>query len=234
MSKLTNLQAYFLSILALIIFAPAPSVGVLLARMNLDANFGILAWILAKIWLFVLPFIWLVFVEKNRLTVLKFKKDGVIFGIILGIIMLIAIWGSFYLFGKNTVDIPAMKNKLSAFHLTDISIYLACFLYWTVINSFLEEFIFRYFFFEKLEVIFQAQITAAILAAIIFTIHHSIALGLYVDWKINILASSAVFLAGFLWNLLFIKYRSLYPGYIAHIFADIGVFGLGFYLLFIA
>ena len=174
------------------------------------------------------------FCRKKDLTVLKFRRDGVMFGIILGIVMLIAIWGSFYLFGKNTVDIPAMKDKLSTFHLTNIYIYATCFLYWTVVNSFLEEFIFRYFFFEKLEVIFQVKITAAILSAIIFTIHHSIALGLYVDWKINILASFAVFSAGFLWNLLFIKYRSLYPGYIAHIFADIGVFGLGFYLLFIA
>ena len=65
MSKLNKRKAYYLSLLALIIFAPAPSVGVLLARMNLDVNFGILAWILAKIWLFILPFIWLIFVEKK-------------------------------------------------------------------------------------------------------------------------------------------------------------------------
>ena len=41
-----------------------------------------------------------------------------------------------------------------------------------------------------------------------------------------------VFLGGCAWSWLYLRYRSIWPGYISHIIADIAVFGVGWMILF--
>jgi hypothetical protein len=45
-------------------------------------------------------------------------------------------------------------------------------------------------------------------------------------------ASTGVFIGGVIWAWLYSRYRSIWPGWISHVLADIAVFGVGWWLLF--
>ena len=96
----------------------------------------------------------------------------------------------------------------------------------------LEEYIFRFFFYRQLENLFNIKWLAVILAAGIFTLHHSVVLSAYLPIMHNILASLGIFGAGVIWSGLYAKYRSVWIPFISHAFADMAVFGIGAYLIF--
>ncbi len=41
-----------------------------------------------------------------------------------------------------------------------------------------------------------------------------------------------IFLGGAIWSLMYIKYRSVWPGYVSHAIVDLCIFGLGAAILF--
>jgi membrane protease YdiL (CAAX protease family) len=73
---------------------------------------------------------------------------------------------------------------------------------------------------------------AVILSALFFTTHHIIGLAAYFDWRATALCSLGVFIAGVVWSWCYLTYRSIWPGYISHVFADIAIFLVGCQLLF--
>jgi membrane protease YdiL (CAAX protease family) len=73
---------------------------------------------------------------------------------------------------------------------------------------------------------------AVIVSAAIFTAHHVIAVSQYLDPTLTILAAAGVFAGGTIWSWLYMRYRSIWPGWLSHVFADIAVFGVGWWLLF--
>ncbi|WP_434778232.1 lysostaphin resistance A-like protein [Neisseria sp. Ec49-e6-T10] len=216
---------------ALILFVPAPSVGVLLALHMGQGTLGAILWALAKIWLFFGPLLWLLFIEKSRLSLSPVKKGGLLVGTLIGIGMMLIIWLAYLLFARGNVDVGNFYTKLSVVGLTSIGYYLTISIYWTFINSLLEEYVFRFFIFRQSEQIWSAKI-ALIMTALFFTIHHTLALAAYVPLWQNILASTGVFIASIIWSWLYAHYRSIWPAYICHIFADIAVFSIGWDILF--
>ena len=220
-----------LSLIALILFAPAPTVGVLLALHSPQGATGSLLWAAAKVWLFVLPAIWYLFVEKQPFSLSKPKNGGTLAGLIIGLIMFAIILATFALF-KNTLSPDLIRDKAAAFGLNRPLIYLAAAFYWIAINSLLEEYIFRFFFYRQLENLFNIKWLSVILAAGIFTLHHSVVLSAYLPIMHNILASLGIFGAGVIWSGLYAKYRSVWVPFISHLWADIAVFGIGAYLIF--
>ena len=221
-----------LSLIALLLFAPAPTVGVLLALHSPQGGAsGTILWIAAKVWLFVLPAMWYLFIEKQPFSLSKPKQGGVFIAFIVGIIMFAVILAAFGLM-HNTLSPDLIRQKAATFGLNRPLIYLAAAFYWIAINSLLEEYIFRFFFYRQLENIFNIKWLAVILAATIFTLHHSVVLSAYLPIMHNILASLGIFGAGVIWSGLYAKYRSVWIPFISHAFADIAVFGIGAYLIF--
>jgi membrane protease YdiL (CAAX protease family) len=68
--------------------------------------------------------------------------------------------------------------------------------------------------------------------ALLFTLHHIIALAAYFDWRITLIGSAGVFTGSVIWSILYLRYRSLWPAYISHIGADVAVFLIGAWLIF--
>ena len=220
-----------LSLIALLLFAPAPTVGVLLALHSPQGASGTVLWIAAKVWLFVLPAMWYLFIEKQPVSLSKPKQGGVFVAFIVGIIMFAVILAAFGL-THSTLSPDLIRQKAAAFGLNRPLIYLAAAFYWIAINSLLEEYIFRFFFYRQLENLLNIKWLAVILAAAIFTLHHSVVLSAYLPIMHNILASLGIFGAGVIWSGLYAKYRSVWIPFISHAFADIAVFGIGAYLIF--
>ena len=75
---------------------------------------------------------------------------------------------------------------------------------------------------------------AVILSATMFTLHHVLALNIYFDLHVTIIASAGVFIGGATWSCLYLYYRSIWPGWLSHAWADLAIFIIGYKLLFIS
>ena len=73
---------------------------------------------------------------------------------------------------------------------------------------------------------------AVIASALLFTIHHLIALRAQMDWTPALLGSLGVFVGGCAWSWCYRRYRSIWPGFVSHVLADFAVFAAGWHLLF--
>jgi hypothetical protein len=47
-----------------------------------------------------------------------------------------------------------------------------------------------------------------------------------------VLGSCGVFLGGAAWSWLYLRYRSIWPGYVSHAIADAAIFIIGYRLIF--
>lgn len=217
--------------LALCLFVPAPSVGVLLALHMGQGTLGAILWALAKIWLFAGPLAWLLLFEREKLSLSPVRRGGMGVGLLLGIGMAAVIWGAYALVARGNMDVSNFHTKLAAVGLTSAGMYLAVSSYWTFVNSLLEEYVFRFFMFRQSERIWSRWL-AVVMTALFFTIHHTLALAAYVPLWQNALASFGVFSASIIWSWLYAHYRSIWPCYVCHILADVAVFAIGWDVLF--
>ena len=111
------------------------------------------------------------------------------------------------------------------------AMYLAFAAYLTLVNSLLEEYVWRWFVQSRCALLMRP--TAAIgSAALFFTLHHVIALRAYLGWGATLAASLGVFVGGALWGWMYQRYRSVWPGFISHALVDAAIFTVGWSLLF--
>ena len=99
-----------------------------------------------------------------------------------------------------------------------------------LLNSLLEEYVWRWFVFRKCELLMDRRL-AVPFCALPFTVHHTLALTAWVPWQLNLIASLGVFIGGGIWSILYLRYRSIWPPYVCHIFADITIFLIGWELI---
>ncbi|NJM76636.1 MAG: CPBP family intramembrane metalloprotease [Acaryochloridaceae cyanobacterium RU_4_10] len=91
--------------------------------------------------------------------------------------------------------------------------------YFTFINSFVEEVVWRGFIYQKCTILLEG-VGAIIFSALLFTTHHTIGIAAIThNWRITLVGSLGVFAAGFIWSSLYHKTRSLWPCYVSHVFA---------------
>jgi uncharacterized protein len=99
-------------------------------------------------------------------------------------------------------------------------------------NAVLEEYVWRWFVFRKCEALVRISWLAVLLSAALFTVHHVLALAAQFDWMITLAASAGVFLGGAVWSWCYLRYRSIWPGFVSHVIVDIAIFAIGWRLLF--
>ena len=109
--------------------------------------------------------------------------------------------------------------------------YLAFVAYLSLINSAMEEYVWRWFVFRKCEVMVGAA-AAGVLSGLLFTVHHVIALRAQFGWDVTLLASAGICVGGAAWSWCYLKYRSIWPGYVSHLIVDATVFVIGWKLIF--
>tara|TARA_B110000196_G_C21122324_1_gene653879 strand:- start:401 stop:1027 length:627 start_codon:yes stop_codon:yes gene_type:complete len=197
-----------------------------------DEFFSQLFFLSCKLWIFVIPTVWYIYIDKNSISKNLPSKDGLRMGLLTGLVMSMIIIITWYVF-ESSLDIEQMKNTLQSKGLSNINLYILGMFYWIFINSLLEEYVFRWFITTKSVIIFQNDIAAIIFSALLFTLHHSIALHLFgFIWWQTILASFGLLSAAAIWSWLYIRYRSIWVCWLSHAICDIAVFGIGFIILF--
>jgi membrane protease YdiL (CAAX protease family) len=222
------------SIWALILLLPAPSLGVWAGMIVWpDQILGKGLFFAAKVWLLALPLFWRVAVEKKGIRWSRPTQGGfgvavALGGAICGFIVL-AYWG----LGALLIDAKAVQAMGMDTGLSSRSVYLMGALYWITVNSVLEEYVWRWFVVEKLQD-FLGPRTAIAASAVAFTLHHIVALQIFLTPWVVALAAVGIFIGGAAWSWCYVRYRSIWPGYVSHAMVDVAVFGVGYHLLFVA
>ena len=219
--------------IAILLFVPAFSIGVIMSLFIAPGIIGNGIFAAMKVWAVVFPLAWTVKYNYQGLRLPKFTWQEVRAGLGWGILMFAAIISAYFLIGQQIIDLTAIRAKATEVGITSPSLYLAGCVYWSFINSLVEECTWRGFVVSRCKVLFPNAI-AVILAALFFTTHHSIALYGYThSWLIVLLGSLGVFIAGIVWAWCYDRYQSIAPGYISHILADIAIAFVGYQLLFV-
>jgi len=220
------------AILALLLLVPVPSLGISAVLIFWPGSFGQLIFSAAKIWLLLFPAIWYLLVEKGKFSLSPPRKGGLGRGLMIGVGMAAVILFTAYFFGIGHINPAEIRVRVRDMGIGTPGRFGAAAAYWILINSVIEEYVFRWFIGRQCEALLGKKTPAALLAAFFFTVHHSIALSTFLSSSLVALASFGVFAAGFIWSLLYARYRSIWPGWIAHALADIAVFASGWYFIF--
>lgn len=212
--------------LALFLVIPLPTFSILYSLEISQGLSGNLVFLLSKILLITIPLYWYFRLEEKEFSWSPVKnKNDLWVGLGFGIGMSAAIGIAWLIFGEF-IDQAALRELLEGNGLTNPLIYIGVTIYWIFGNSLLEEFVFRWFIFEKFEVNLGSK-SALYLSAAAFTLHHSIAMLYMFPISLMILASIGVFIGGLLWSWLYLRYRSIWVVFLSHAIVDIMMFSIG-------
>ena len=219
------------SLVALFLLAPAPTIGIASALIFWPGPVGRTVFAAAKIWLLLLPVVWHLRVDKGQLGWSPPKNGGFLTGTLIGLATAAVIIATCWLIAIPRVDPAALRVEVTEMGLASPLAYILGALYWIFVNSVVEEYVFRWFIQSRCEALWPRPVAIAASAAI-FTIHHVVAMATYFNPGLTALASAGVFIGGATWSWMYTRYRSIWPGWVAHACADVAVFGCGYYLLF--
>ena len=219
------------ALIALLLLAPIPSFGVIMAMVVAPGPVGKSIFTVAKIWLLVFPAAWYLLVEKGRPSWSPPRRGGLAVGAASGAVVAGIIVVGAWLVGIQHMDLAPLRTEVQEMGLNTALPYLAGAAGWTFVNSLMEEYVYRWFVFRQCETLMRGP-WAVVASAAIFTAHHVIAVSQYLDPLLTILASAGVFAGGVIWSWLYMRYRSIWPGWLSHVLADVAVFGVGWWLLF--
>ena len=220
------------ALIALFLVGLAPTVSIFISFGTDGGIISQIAYVLSKLWLVVIPLIWYLKIDKGQLSLSKPKQGGYAVAVGLGSGMSALILLTWFMLGDK-IDGSLLRDAVEPVGLLDVRLYIGGVIYWTVFNSLLEEYVFRWFLVVKSEDLVGTGTPAILLSAFIFVIHHTFALLFFgFPWWANLLASVSLFIGGAIFSWLYIRYRSVWMPYIAHAICDIAVFSIGAMIIF--
>ncbi len=218
-------------LLPLLVMAPVPSLALAMAMRVAPGPVGQTVFALAKVWLLVFPAVWWLFVERGKLSWSPLRHGGMGVGAALGVVVGVAIAAAFWGFAADRIDAEELRQAVHSMGLDSPGRYIAGSAFWILINSLMEEYVYRWFILRQCGRLMPAA-AALPVSALIFTAHHVIALQVFLDPALATLASVGVFIGGALWSWCYLRYGSIWPGWLSHVAADSVIFALGWFLIF--
>jgi membrane protease YdiL (CAAX protease family) len=220
------------AIFALLLVGAAPTISTVCSFVLNDGFVSQVIFVITKFWLLCVPFIWYIKMDDGTFSWSKPEHGGYWMSIGLGVAMSVVMVAAWLLLG-DAIDPKLLSDALEPVGLLDPQVYLLATIYWILINSLLEEYVFRWFLVIKSEELVGEGAPAIFLSALIFVIHHTVALAIFgFPWWANLISSIALFIGGAIFSWLYVRYRSVWIPYIAHAICDVAVFGVGALILF--
>ena len=228
--KLRGLSPSQQAIIALCLILPAPLVGVsssfYIAPITVLGSGEILigktVWALAKVWLILLPVVWLLCVDKGKLSWSPTNAKGIIAGLLWSIPFVAIIFLTYFLAKDSLVSQADAKATIDEMGISSPVKFLIFASAMSLGNSLMEEYVWRWFVFSKFKVLLGVW-PAIILSAFFFTAHHVIIIWNVGNLWLVFLGSIGLFLGGIIWAWLYHKYNSIWPGWICHVAADTAI-----------
>ena len=222
------------SLFVVVLVVSLPTIGVLFAMAvpsTAGTVTGKLIYALCKVGLLSVPLLWHFGIERRRIEVRQPTTSGLMLGLLTGLVISCVIIVVYLLAGQWLVDPEVMREAAALSGLADRSLYLWLAAYIIFFNSLLEEYVWRWFVYEKCRLL-VGSLAAVTLAAFLFTIHHIVALSFQFELPVIIVGSVGVFVGGLIWSWCYLKTNSIWSGYVSHILVDIAVFVVGWMILF--
>jgi len=158
---------------------------------------------------------------------------GIVFGILVVLSMLMA-WFCF-LAGTEVGNaaIERVNGKISGANLNTPLTFLIIGVFYAIVHSFLEEYYWRWFVFDRLNTLTTTW-RANLISSFGFAAHHVILLATYFGWgsPLTWLFSFCVGIGGIVWAWLYHRSGRLRTPWISHLIVDAGIFGLGYLIVF--
>lgn len=216
---------------ALLLLAPVPTIGVVAALHAAPGPAGQAVFAVAKLWLLLFPAAWYLVIERGRPGWSPPARGGLRVGAAVGVAMaaamLVAYWGAL----RAHLDPQPVRQAAVEMGIGSPAGYIAGSAAWILGNSLVEEVVWRWFVLKQLRALLPGAL-AVVGSAALFTAHHAVALAAYLGPAQVALGSLAVLAAGTCWSFLYLRYESIWPGWISHVIADLAVFVIGWHLLF--
>ena len=220
------------SLLALVLLLPVPSLGVWVGMILIpDHWIGKGLFFCAKAWLLLLPLLWRVRVERRTLSWSRPTEGGFAVATAIGLGIAAIICAVYLTLGPRLIDPATVQAMGASTRLNEPLFYGVGALYWITVNSVLEEYVWRWFVVEKFQDLFSSR-TAILASALGFTLHHVVAMQHFLSGFVTIIAATGIFIGGAIWSWCYVRYRSIWPGYLSHALVDIAIFGIGYHLMF--
>ena len=217
--------------MALLLVVLAANLGIA-ARLYILGTFGQAFFVVTRLWLLGFPLGWFLFIDQGRITWRLPSRRDFTSGLMLGVLMAGVISIAYLSIGKHWLDASIIRAAAETVGLAEPWAYLAFGLYFTFINALIEEYVWRWFVYQKCAVLFDGKL-AVYVAALCFTLHHIIALAGYTsNTLVTVIGSTGVFIAGATWSWCFLRYQSLWACYLSHALADLAIALIGWDLLF--
>jgi uncharacterized protein len=209
------------ALLALLLIVPVASLGTILSMFIAPGIVGQVAILGCGLWLLLCPFGWTIWVDHHIPSFKKtFKRKEIFGGVVLGLLMFGVIIALYCFWGKTLLNLTEIRAKAQQVGFSSPVRLLMAGTYVSLINSLIEEYLWRWFVHRKCEGLVSKQ-QAVWLSALCFTLHHIfILVGYSRDWRVVLVGTLAVFIAGAIWARCYQVYRSVVPGYISHAAAD--------------
>ncbi|MGE3107015.1 MAG: CPBP family intramembrane glutamic endopeptidase [Phycisphaerales bacterium] len=224
--------------LALWLLVPVPTIGALMALWLAPGPIGGAVYAFAKFWLLALPLAWTILIDRQPplgvvVTPSRTRRGhSLIVGAMLGVVISAGIVGVFLLlrstFGVNAADLRATATDAG---FGSPANYLLFGAYLALVNSLLEEYVWRWFAFRAAASLMPPMIAVPV-SALFFTLHHVVVLAAYFPVVLTALGSLGVFIGGCVWSGCFLRYGSIWPGYVSHAIVDVAILYVGWQLLF--
>jgi len=226
------MQKGHLSIFALFVVSIMPTISILFSFSWSGSELqSQIFFIFTKLWIILIPVYWIYRIEESRISLGEINSKGMYKSIVSGLLIFLAVGIIFLIFG-DTLDVDLMKQEIGATGLLKPPIFFLGIFYWITINSLVEEFVFRQFIGDRILESTGRESVTILLSAAIFTLHHTVLLSYYFEPWQNVISSLGIFIAGAIWSLLWLRFRSLYVCWISHAIADVAVFGIAYLILF--
>lgn len=221
LNAIRNLNRRQKSSLALVLILPAPLLGIfaLLYIPSIgDVKIGQGIWLFLKVWLIVLPVLWLLYIDKGKLSWSPSDSKGVIAGLLWSIPVGLILFMTYWITQGILIDSDA-KQIIEEMGISSLTTFLIFAVAMSLGNSLMEEYVWRWFVFSKFKVLVGVW-PAIVLSALFFTVHHIIILWNFGSLWLVFLGSVGLFSGGIIWAWLYNKYNSIWPGWICHVTAD--------------
>ena len=227
------MEERYKSLLPILLVGFIPSISVIFGIKIIDNELhSQIFFVICKLWIFIIPTVWFFYVEKNIFSRELPSRKGLEMGTATGLFMSIIIILTWIVF-EDSINLEEMIDTLNSKGLSNVNLYVMGMIYWIFINSLLEEYVFRWFITTKASVLFGNDSYAIFFSALIFTLHHSLALHFFgFIWWQTIIASFGLLSAAAIWSWLYLQYRSIWVCWLSHAICDVVVFSIGYQILF--
>jgi uncharacterized protein len=217
-------------LVALLLVAPVPSLAALVALNMGDNPLGAALWAASKAWLLLFPLLWHLG-NAGSVAVRRPTRLSLAFGSTTGVLIALVIVVAYLAVGRDWIDPSGTRGILAPMGLLNPWVYSGVAAYWILINSALEEYVFRWFVFGRCRSL-MGDGAAVLVAAVIFVAHHWIAMSAYFNIEVTAIGCLGVFLGAVIWSTLYLKLQNIWASIVSHALADLAVFGIGGVLLF--